>query len=238
MDFIELYNLPGMAGRPKGLVKLINLVSRRMGFNYELTKIPDGKLHMHTVEQRMNFATLASCNLAYDVPGEWAEFGCYNGQSAMVFQKLLDEFRPGKKMKLYDSFTAKYELQQDIKESLLQNFKQNGLGTPDLIEGNFFDTVPNQLVDQYSLVHIDCGVGGDAGLHQKIIIHLLNNIYPRLSKGAIVLFMDYHDPEKTLRGQPINIGVKAACDQFFNDKAEKVITLNGNHYSHGYIIKK
>ncbi len=237
MDFIELYNLPGMVGRPKGLVKLINLVTRRMGFNYELTKIPDGKLHMHTVEQRMNFATLASCNLAYDVRGEWAEFGCYNGQSAMVFQKLLDKFRPGKKMKLYDSFTAKYELQQDIKESLLQNFKQNGLGTPYLIEGNFFDTVPNQLVDQYSLVHIDCGVGGDAGLHQKIIIHLLNHVYPRLSKGAIMLFMDYHDHEKTLRGQPINIGVKAACDQFFKDKAEKVITLYGNHYSHGYILK-
>jgi len=58
-----------------------------------------------------------------------------------------------------------------------------------------------------------------------------------LSKGAVVMFMDYHDDEKTLRGLPINKGVKEACDIFFNDKVEKVMTLNGNHYSHGFIIK-
>ncbi|MBK7966543.1 MAG: class I SAM-dependent methyltransferase [Bacteroidetes bacterium] len=237
MDFIDLYKLPGIPGRPTGLIKLFNQITRRMGFNFELTPIPDGKLNMHTIEQRMNFSLLAICNLAYHVPGEWAEFGCYNGQSAMVFQKMLDVYRPGEKISLFDSFTAKYELHLDIKQNLLDNFKQNGLGLPQLIEGNFYDTVPSQLAAQYSLVHIDCGVGGDKELHERLIIHLLSNIYPRLSKGAIVLFMDYHDPEKTVRGQPINTGVKSACDIFFKDKVEKVMTLYGNHYSHGFIIK-
>lgn len=237
MDFIELYKLPGMADRPTGLIKLVNQVSRRLGFNFELTRIPDGKVHMHTTEQRMNFATLAMCNLAYHVPGEWAEFGCYNGQSAMVFQKLLDEYQPGSKMILYDSFQAKYGLKEDVKQNLLNNFKSQGLTEPKLVEGDFFNTIPSELSAQYSLVHIDCGVGDDPALHKKLIIHLLNHLYHRLSTGAMVLFMDYHDPQLTLRGLPINTGVKSACDEFFGDKVEKVITLNGNHYSHGFIIK-
>jgi O-methyltransferase len=237
MDFIDLYKLPGITRRPSGLIKLINQVSRRLGFNYELTPVPDGKLNMHTIEQRMNFSLLAMCNLVNEVPGDWAEFGCYNGQSAMVFQKVLDHFRPGVKISLYDSFKAKYALKADIKQDLLNNFKQNGLGSPHLVEGNFYDTIPSQLAAQYALVHIDCGVGSDADLHKRLIIHLLSHVYPRLSKGAIVMFMDYHDPEKTLRGQPINPGVKTACDLFFSDKVEKVMTLNGNHYSHGFIIK-
>jgi O-methyltransferase len=237
MDFIDLYKLPGLVGRPTGLIKFFNQVTRKLGFNYELTPIPDGKLNMHTAEQRMNFSLLGLCSLAYQVPGVWAEFGCYNGQSAMVFQKMLDVYRPGEKISLYDSFSAKYDLKVDIKQDLIENFKKNGLGTPHLVEGNFYDTVPSQLAAQYSLVHIDCGVGGDTELHKRIIIHLMSNLYPRLSKGAVVMFMDYHDPEKTLRGQPINKGVKFACDDFFSDKVEKVMTLFGNHYSHGFIIK-
>lgn len=237
MDFIDLYKLPGIVGRPVGLIKLFNQVTRKLGFNYELTPIPSGKLNMHTIEQRMNFSLLGMCSLAYQVPGEWAEFGCFNGQSAMVFQKILDVYRPGDKISLYDSFIAKYDLQVDVKQNLTDNFKQNGLGTPRLVEGNFYDTVPSQLAAQYSLVHIDCGVGGDTELHKRLIIHLLSNLYPRLSKGAIVMFMDFHDPQKTVRGLSVNPGVKEACDIFFNDKVEKVMTLNGNHYSHGFIIK-
>ena len=65
----------------------------------------------------------------------------------------------------------------------------------------------------------------------------LHHVYFRLSKGAVLLFMDYHDPISTFKGVPINPGVKAACDLFFKDKPEKVFTLYGNQYSHGYIIK-
>ena len=237
MNFNELGNLPGLPEQPKGIIKLFNKVIRKLGFNYELTPLPNGRVHMHTVEQRINFSLLAMCNLVYKVPGAWAEFGCYNGQSAMVFQKVLDRYKPGSKIMLFDSFTAKYALNEDIKQNLLSNFKKQGLAEPLLIEGNFFDTVPAQLSEQYSLVHIDCGVGGDQELHQKLVEHLLNHIYSRLSKGAILLFMDYHDPISTSKGMPINPGVKTACDRFFADKPEKVFSLYGNQYSHGYIIK-
>lgn len=237
MDFIDVYKLPGITRQPTGLIKLVNQVIRKLGFNYELTPIPNGKLNMHTIEQRMNFSLLGMCNLAYHVPGEWAEFGCYNGQSAMVFQKMLDVYRPGEKISLFDSFAAKYNLRGDVKQNLIDNFAQNGLGTPHLVEGNFYDTVPGQLAAQYALVHIDCGVGGNKELHKQLILHLLSNVYPRLSKGAIVLFMDYHHPDKTVRGEPINPGVREACDLFFSDKPEKVSSLYGNHYSHGFILK-
>ncbi len=237
MNFSELGNLPGLPKQPKGIVKLFNKVIRKLGFNYELTPLPNGRVHMHTVEQRINFSLLAMCNLVYNVPGEWAEFGCYNGQSAIVFQKVLDKYKPGSKIMLYDSFTAKYALNEDIKQNLLSNFKKQGLAEPLLIEGNFFDTIPAQLMDMYSLVHIDCGVGGDQELHQKEVGHLLHHIYPRLSKGAVLLLMDYHDTITTIKGVPINPGVKAACEHFFADKPEKVISLYGNQYSHGFIFK-
>ncbi len=237
MNFSELGNLPGLPKQPKGIVKLFNKVIRKLGFNYELTPLPNGRVHMHTVEQRINFSLLAMCNLVYNVPGEWAEFGCYNGQSAIVFQKVLDKYKPGSKIMLYDSFTAKYALNEDIKQNLLSNFKKQGLAEPLLIEGNFFDTIPAQLMDMYSLVHIDCGVGGDQELHQKEVGHLLHHIYPRLSKGAVLLLMDYHDAITTIKGVPINPGVKAACEHFFADKPEKVISLYGNQYSHGFIFK-
>ncbi|MBK9639675.1 MAG: hypothetical protein IPO63_18450 [Bacteroidetes bacterium] len=237
MNFNELGNLPGLPEQPNVIIRLFNKVIKRIGFNYELTRLPNGRVHMHTIEQRINFSLLALCNLVYKVPGEWAEFGCYNGQSAMVFQKILDTYKSGSKITLFDSFVAKYVKHETVKKNLLSNFKNQGLGEPILIEGNFYDTVPSSLAEQYSLVHIDCGVGGDQLLTQKLVEYLLNHIYHRLSKGAVLLFMDYHDPNSTWKGVPINPGVKAACDRFFEDKPEKVFSLYGNHYSHGFIFK-
>ncbi|MBL7925111.1 MAG: class I SAM-dependent methyltransferase [Bacteroidia bacterium] len=237
MNFNELYRLPGLPPVHSGLMKRLNQVIRRLGFSFELVRVPDGKKNMHTMEQRMNFYLLALCNLKYQVAGQWIELGCYTGQSAMVFQKLLDAYRPGERMILYDLFKAKYGLQADIRQELLKNFRQEGLGDPELIEGDFFDTVPASLPEKLAFVHIDCGIGGQAGKHQELVEHLLRHVYPRLSRGAMVLFMDYHDPLNTLRGQPINPGVKAACDVFFRDKEEQVYSLYGNHYSHGFMIK-
>jgi len=238
MHFKELYVLPGIPGIPSGFIKKINQVLRRLKFPYEFNVIPDGRVHMHTMEQRMNFHLLAACNLDYEVPGAWVELGCYTGQSAMVFQKLLDKKGKDQKIVLFDNFRAKYALTTDIKKNLIDNFVKNGLSKPQLVEGNFFETVPSQLPAELAFVHIDCGIGDDPEKHREIIVYLLEHVYPRLSKGGVILFMDYHDPNETINGLPINIGVKLACDNFFKDKSETVYTLYGNNYSHGYIIKK
>ena len=195
MNFSELGNLPGLPKQPKGIVKLFNKVIRKLGFNYELTPLPNGRVHMHTVEQRINFSLLAMCNLVYNVPGEWAEFGCYNGQSAIVFQKVLDKYKPGSKIMLYDSFTAKYALNEDIKQNLLSNVKKQGLAEPLLnpVGDILYTTIPKgadfviynstgQVIEYYE----------KSFLEDKLVVHtssFVNGMYfiqVKTPKGIIV----------------------------------------------------
>jgi O-methyltransferase len=205
---------------------------------YQLKRIPDGITQMHTIEQRMNFHLLATRVLEDHVDGEWAEFGCFTGQSAMVFQKILIENASPRRIHLYDFFEKKYRSEKlSPKDELLKNFRDQALPTPQIHEGNFFDTVPAALPQKLGLVHIDCGYGGDTEKLKNTILHLLRHLYPRLSKGALVLLMDYHDPERTIHGTPINPGVRLACDEFLENKPERVFTLYGGAYSQGYFIK-
>ena len=88
------------------------------------------------------------------------------------------------------------------------------------------------------------------------IIESLNYIYPKLSKGAIVIIDDYYCREghmkiekrmnKNSYQQFRNIitevkdilpGVKKACDEFFEDKPEKIIVLMAGCERHAYFKK-
>jgi O-methyltransferase len=51
------------------------------------------------------------------------------------------------------------------------------------------------------------------------MLHCLEAVYPRMSPGAIGVLMDYHDPERTLRGWDCAPGVKQACDRFLPSQA-------------------
>lgn len=238
MHFKSLYNLPGMV-RPEGsLVKLFNKVSQKLGLHYNLVRTPDGMNTMHTLEQRMNFMLLTQQVINTEVQGEWIEAGCFDGQSAMIFQKVLQNYFPDRSMWLYDNFQSKYGVEGNIRERLEKNFKSNLLNDPHICAGDFYETIPAQLPQQIAFGHIDCGFGGEPEKHKEIMLHLLRNIYPRLSPKAVLILMDYHDPDQTMKGDAINAGVKLACDEFFTDKPEEVFTLFGNRYSHGYIIKK
>lgn len=237
MHFKELYLLPGIISTGPAIVNNFNKLLNRVGIRYNLMRVPDGMTNMHTTEQRINIFHLVSRVLQARVPGEFAEFGCFNGQSAMVIQKILQTGSPDAAVWLYDNFKNKYRKKSDVKSDLLQNFNQFKLNQPRIIEGDFLKTVPAVLPQKIAFAHIDCGFGGNPDLHMDIILHLLKNIYPRLSSGGIIMFMDYHDPNHTIKGDAINPGVKMACDVFFHDKPEKVYTLFGNQYSHGYILK-
>jgi O-methyltransferase len=238
MHFFPLFRLPGMLAEPSKRIQLINKLLAKFGMGYQLKRIPDGITQMHTIEQRMNFHLLATRVLEDHVDGEWAEFGCFTGQSAMVFQKILIENASPRRIHLYDFFEKKYRSEKlSPKDELLKNFRDQALPTPQIHEGNFFDTVPAALPQKLGLVHIDCGYGGDTEKLKNTILHLLRHLYPRLSKGALVLLMDYHDPERTIHGTPINPGVRLACDEFLENKPESVFTLYGGAYSQGYFIK-
>ena len=69
------------------------------------------------------------------------------------------------------------------------------------------------------------------------IIESLTYVYPKLSKGAIVVIDDYCDPE-IHNVNNILPGVKKACDEFFKDKKEKVDVLIAGCESHGYFRKE
>ena len=238
MDFFPLFRLPGMLAKPSAKIQLINKLLAKFGIGYQLKRFPDGITQMHTIEQRMNFHLLASRVLEDKIDGEWAEFGCFTGQSAMVFQKILTENASALRIHLYDFFEKKYRSEKlSPKDELLRNFREQSLPEPHIHEGNFFDTVPSALPQKLAMVHIDCGYGGDTHKLKNTIHHLLQHIYPRLSSGAVVFLMDYHDPERTVHGIPINPGVRLACDEFLVNKPERVFTLYGGAYSHGYFIK-
>jgi O-methyltransferase len=58
-----------------------------------------------------------------------------------------------------------------------------------------------------------------------------------MSNGAICVLMDYHDKTVNNIAYNINPGVKLGCDEFLSDKPERIISLYGNQYSHGYFRK-
>lgn len=238
MHFKEIFIFPGLPSVLPGAIKFVNKVIRRLGFHWKLESVPNPRIHMHTIEQRMNFMHLADRVGQQNIQGKWIETGCYTGQSAMVIQKVLQEYHPQERIVLFDHFGNTYGEKASIKEILLNSFRNHHLNDPELVEGDFHQTIPASLPDKIAFVHIDCGYGGPADEHRDTMLHLLNNIYPRMEKGSIMMFMDYHDPVNTIGGDPINPGVKLACDIFFKDKPERIQTLYGNNYSHAYLIKQ
>lgn len=215
----------------------LNKVLRKLGINIEFRKRPDGVSEMITVEQRINMFHLVSQVLIYEVEGDLIELGCHTGQCAAEMQAIIENYNPQKQLHLYDKFNLKPIKLKQIKNKLIENFKSANLRLPVIHEGFFEETIPMQLPKKLSFIHIDCGFGGNSLEHKNIMLHCLKDIYPRMTPGSVCLLMDYHDPEKTLRGFNPNPGVKLACDEFFKDKSEKVYILYGNHYSHGYFRK-
>lgn len=237
MHFKTLHQLPGLTHTEGKFVRFLNKLSLKLGLGYNLLRVPDGITSMHTVEQRMNFMLMTMQVIHGGVEGEWIEAGCYDGQSAMVFQKVLQNYYPGRAVRLYDNFQSTYGKEGDIMDALLRNFAMNQLNPPAVIKGDFAETMPDQLPDRIAFAHVDCGYGGDRGQHSALITFLLENIYPRLTPGAVLTLMDYHDPDYTVEGNAVNPGVKPATDAFFKDKPEEISTLYGNKYSHALIVK-
>jgi O-methyltransferase len=88
------------------------------------------------------------------------------------------------------------------------------------------------------MLHIDCGFGAEDEVHIENVTFCLEAAYPRMSKGAIGILMDYHDKDRTLYGYNSNPGTKTACERFFSNKPEKVYTLYGGDFSHGFFRKE
>lgn len=220
----------------------INKLLKKIGLR--LTGSFDTAADMNSLEQRINFFHLLRSVLDNDIPGELVELGTFTGQSALLFQKTLSIQPSSKSLHLYDSFNVQFKESGDVLEVLKANFIKAKLPIPHIHKGLFEETIPEQLPEQIAFAHIDCGWGGDPKVHEELILFCMKHIYPRLSPGAVCVFMDYYDPKmnpfvpKSYHLDKINIGVRKAVNDFFKDKIEKPFLLYGGQASHGYIIKQ
>jgi O-methyltransferase len=221
---------------------LLNRILRRLRAPVRLAPaIPPGR--MTNVEQRMNMFHLVSQVLAYGVPGDVVELGCYVGQSAVLMQKVIAHADPSRRLHVYDSFAGIGDLHEKDGDTIYRkgemraaiadvraNFTRYGLRQPEIHPGWFRETLPDQLPDQICFAHLD----GDL---YEAILQSLEAVYPRLSEGAICLIDDYADPA-VFDGWNLLPGVKRACDEFLADKPEKMSVLYcGRDQAHGYFRK-
>jgi O-methyltransferase len=220
--------------------RLITLLNKGINFlrpGYRIAAPPNPVVDMTTLEQRINYFHLLDATIAAQVPGDVIELGCFTGQCALLFQKVIQQHHSDKTLHLYDSFEVKFTLQGSIEDILRENFATTSLHMPVLHKGYFQDTLPAQLPAKICFVHIDCGFGGDVAAHKEVMLHCLQTVYPRMSNGAICVLMDYHDSLGGATGYDVNPGVKLACDEFLASKPEKIVSLYGNQISHAFFRK-
>jgi O-methyltransferase len=225
--------------------RLVNRVLNKLRLNGQVVPKPP---YTASIEARMNIFHLASQAASYQIVGDVIEVGCNAGESSIVLQKVLRKYAPEKQFHVFDSFEGLPELQEeDAKDGVygkgamtspLDQFKKNfsdvGLELPHMHKGWFEETVPSCLPDKVSFAFVDVDLYASTQ-------HVLPHIYERLTPGAICMFGVYYDDAVLQRPHTASVfkspGVKRACDEFFQDKPEKVSVLYAGEYSNGYFRK-
>ncbi|MDB5335858.1 MAG: tylF 2 [Planctomycetaceae bacterium] len=146
--------------------------------------------------------------------GEWAEVGVFEGASA----KLLCEAKGERRLHLFDTFTGlpdpdmpersilkKHQFRADE-----QSVRQYLAPYPNVtFHVGLFPETGSAINDlRFSLVHLDVDL-------YRSTLDCLEFFYPRMIPGGIIVSHDY----------TILAGVKAAVDNFFDDKPEGVLDL-------------
>lgn len=148
------------------------------------------------------------------IDGDIVEFGCYAGKTAKLITGITT-----KQVYVYDSFEGlpstyeNYGGEMKVPyDQLVDNFMRDNIKLPIITKGWFSDVTPDQLPEKISFAHLD----GD--LYDSTI-QPLNLIYDRISPGGVILIDDYKADKWH--------GVETAVAEFFADKPEKVIALQG-----------
>jgi len=112
-------------------------------------------------------------------------------------------------------------------ESVKEKINKLGLKKNiELREGLFSNTLPTLSDHRYHFVNIDCDL-------YEPHIECLEYFYPRMAKGGIVFFDDYHSVEFPMAGQ--------AVDYFMRDKPEQLLHLrfgkDGSNLTKTFFVK-
>ncbi|WP_445366950.1 TylF/MycF/NovP-related O-methyltransferase [Methylomonas sp. BW4-1] len=191
-----------------------------------------------------------------NVPGDIAEFGVFRGLSLMTWANLLETYAIGDRTKVvygFDNWRGFTEFAaQDGKptaevDKVLGGYDSSGFKSEleaalaifdadrfvpwkprvKLIEGDIGDTVPRFVAEnpgvRFSLVHFDC----DLYTPTKAA---LEAIWPKVSRGGVVLFDEYSLKEWE--------GESQAVDEFFaNQPNLRLLTLEWTNSPAAYLIK-
>ena len=180
-----------------------------------------GKTH------RQNFYRLLCKVLTEDVEGDIVELGCaYGGISALIMHVLRDT-GSCKCFHVYDSFQGMPEpcTVDEPQDNILQRgdfrvspmvFGANirkfapGCSLPIVHEGWFENILSNELPNRIAFAFLD------SDFYESIRISL-EHVYPKLTKGGVMLIDDYCHPRLP--------GVAKAVDRFFEDKNESPMLI-------------
>ena len=168
------------------------------------------------------------------IPGEIIECGVFKGISLIRFSIFRDLFQKNsKKIIGFDTFgkfpSAQFSKDVKIRKKFLEQggnesisikqlqhiLKQKKISeNVELVKGDITKTIPEYLIKhpkmKISLLNLDV----DLYEPSKVI---LENLYPRLSKGGVLILDDYN----------VFPGETKAVDEFFNDK--KIILSFAKH---------
>ena len=194
-----------------------------------------------------------------DVPGDIAELGVFRGLSLMTWANLLEAYCIGDRTKTvygFDNWKGFQELSpedgKEIKDADVQ--KVVGGFSPEryfeelkealnifdadrfipwkarvkLVVGNIEETVPKFVKEnpgvRFSLIHFDVDI-------YKPTKVALENLWPILSRGGVMLFDEYSIPNWP--------GETKAVDEFFADKPGiRIKTFPWTNAPAGYIVKE
>ncbi len=244
MDNTFIAKMLGTPPRQSRLLELINGFVRRMFPWIRIESAWRGE--MANVEARMNLFHFLSQVIAYGVPGDVVEVGCNSGESSVILQKTIQGLDPSRRLHVFDSFRGVPQTSTQDKnvyktgamsaseKRFRSNFESVGLPMPFVHAGWFEETLPSQLPDKIAFAFID----GD--LYESSL-SALNNVYPLMSSEAICMLGIYGAPGKdatiTTKPEYKSPGVVLACNEFFEDKPEKVSLLFSGVYTSGYFRK-
>jgi O-methyltransferase len=167
------------------------------------------------------------------IKGDVVEFGCYRGDTSVIFERRLEKFRnenPSAALKLlwiYDSFEglpAKTKEDSSVagdqfkagellvtKREVIEKFKRAGLKIPRIRKGFFENLNPDEDVpEKISFAFLD----GDLYTSIKTSLKLVEN---RMEKNGIIIVHDYNNPELP--------GSAKAVDEWLRTHPEKTLEI-------------
>jgi O-methyltransferase len=222
---------------PYPWMRIANKVLGKLGVPVELHRRFDHHNEMVSAEQVVNFDLLMDEVLSRNITGDVVELGCYTGHTAAVLARMLHAHGDTRKLHVFDRFDIELGRVIGVREEFEERLRRVNVPMPIIHQGDVFGLTPEDLPSAIAFAHIDLGVGGEIALHERLVLHAMELVYPRLSKGGIIVLMDFHLPGVTVKGNDSNPGATKAATAFFADKPEKMRPLNGGPCSHGFVRK-